>query len=651
VRIPVGRDSTKADLQGTAPLGGLLRRAPVPAPRRRRPVLPAAIVALALLFRCAVVLADTGYLPAHDAYDYDRHAISIAAGDGYPESGYAQDGGPTALRPPAYPYVLGGVYALAADSLTAGRLLNAVLGALAVLLLYLIVAVIWGRRVALLAGALAAVFPPLVLLSRDLLSESLFIVFELAAVLCVLRFRRSGGALRWAVAAGALCGLAALTREVGLLLLVPIALGTWLSHRRRSVRSLLAPALVAISACLAISPWALRNASEFGRFIPVASSTGFSLAGTYNRVSLEGRVHHAAWRTPVLVPEYSALFDRHGIDEATIDANLRTDATRFAWQHPGYVAEATGANLLRLFYLSGDSVVGLGDRPVTQRGIGSGSSLIERLSLAAAVAFALLGVVEIARSQRRARGERWAPTVPRGPWFLWAVPILLVAAAAPVNGLPRYRLPADPFLLILAAVGVAFAWDRVETLRARGGRAIRTAAGVLAVTTIVALPGCGGGSSTAGETGTGSTKQVAPPSAPASQGDPSSRRFVRQGNAICSQLTVEAAGLGQRLRQGVEPNELFGPAIRILERQANRFRALPLSPGDTTTRRYVELFDPLEELVHQRAHAGAIGAIGEEQELDQLISPLAREQREFARASGLTACDVDFGRVFIEAGR
>jgi 4-amino-4-deoxy-L-arabinose transferase-like glycosyltransferase len=606
---------------------------------------------MALLVRCAVVFADTGYLPAHDAYDYDRHAISIAAGDGYPESGYAQDGGPTALRPPAYPYVLGGVYALTGDSLTAGRLLNAALGALAVLLLYLIVEAIWGPRVALLAGAVAAVFPPLVLLSRDLLSESLFIVFELAAVFCVLRFRRSGGALRWAIAAGALCGLAALTREVGLLLVLPVALGTWLSHRRGSARRLLAPAVVAVSACLAISPWTLRNAAEFGRFIPVASSTGFSLAGTYNRVSLEDTAHHAAWRTPVLVPEYSALFDRHGIDEATIDATLRTDATRFAWQHPGYVAEATGANLMRLFYLSGDSVVGLGDRPVTQRGIGSGSSLIERLGLAAAVAFALVGVVEIARSQRRSKADRRAPTVPRGPWFLWAVPILLLAAAAPVNGLPRYRLPADPFLLILAAVGVAFAWDRVAALRARGGRLIRTTAGVLAVTAIVALAGCGGGgSSTAGETGAGSTKQAAPPSAPASQSDPSSRRFVRRGNAICSQLRAEAARLGQRLRQGVGPNELFGPAIRILERQADRFRALPLPPGDATARRYVELFDPLEELVHQRAHAGAIGDLGEEQELDQLIFPLVREQREFARASGLAACDVNFGRVFIEAG-
>ena len=133
---------------------------------------------LALALRVAVIAADSGYEPAHDAFDYDRHARAIAAGDGYPESGYVVDGGPSALRPPGYPYFLGGAYALSGDSVELGRLANAALGALAVLLLYLLANRIWGRRVGLVAAALAAVFPPLVLPSRDLLSEPLFIAIE-----------------------------------------------------------------------------------------------------------------------------------------------------------------------------------------------------------------------------------------------------------------------------------------------------------------------------------------------------------------------------------------------------------------------------------------------------------------------------------------
>jgi len=149
----------------------------------------------------AVIAGDDGYRPHNDAFEYDYYAKSIAAGNGYPESGYLRQRGPTAIRGPAYPYLLGGVYAVSGDSRTVGRVVGAALGALSVLLLYLITRRIWGRRVGLVAAALAAVFPPLVLLSRDLVSETLFIALMLGALLCVLNFRRSGGALRWAAAA------------------------------------------------------------------------------------------------------------------------------------------------------------------------------------------------------------------------------------------------------------------------------------------------------------------------------------------------------------------------------------------------------------------------------------------------------------------
>jgi hypothetical protein len=35
----------------------------------------------------------------------------------------------------------------------------------------------------------------------------------------------------------------------------------------------------------------------------------------------------------------------------------------------------------------------------------------------------------------------------------------MILVATPIAGLPRYRLPADPFLLILAAIGLTWAWS------------------------------------------------------------------------------------------------------------------------------------------------------------------------------------------------
>ncbi|HEU5064244.1 MAG TPA: glycosyltransferase family 39 protein [Solirubrobacterales bacterium] len=418
---------------------------------------PALLVGIALLIRVAAIGGDLDYVPAHDAFDYDRHARSIAAGEGFPESGYAPEGGPTALRPPVYPYFLGAVYAVFGDSVDAGRLAGALLGAASVWLLFLVVLRIWGRRVALVAAAAAAVFPPLVLLSRELLSEQLFIALELGAVLCVLEARASSRPLRWAAAAGALCGIATLTRNPGGVLILPVLIGLWRPQPGAAARGLAAPAVGLLCILLVMTPWTLRNWSEFGRFVPVTSSTGFGLAGTYNDVSMDDADHPAAWRTPVIVPEYEPLFQAPQVDEGTLDATLRREAVQFAWDHPGYAIEVSGRNLLRLFAVSGDSVVGRDSELVVQRGIGSDRLPAERLSLALALVLGAAGALFI-----------WRRRLPRGPLFLWLVPALTVLVALPVAGLPRYRAPADPFILILGAIGISCLWDETRKRWAAG---------------------------------------------------------------------------------------------------------------------------------------------------------------------------------------
>lgn len=426
-------------------------------PVARRWIVPAAIAVVALVLRVGAIGADSGYRPANDAFEYDYLARSISDGDGYPRSGYLLQGGPTAVRGPAYPILLGAVYALSGDSLTAGRLAGAVLGMLTVLLIYLLAKRIWGRRVGIVAAALAAVFPPLVLLSRDLLSESLFIPLELGALLCVLNFRRSGGALRWALAAGVLCGLAALTRNTALALLLAVPLGVWTLQPPFQPRALLAPVLVLAIAALALAPWTLRNFAEFGRFVPLTTSTGITAGGVYNNASYRDPDSHGAWRDPQLVPEFTPLFVTPGIDEAEVDETLRGDASSFAWQHPAYVAEAFAWNLIRMFEIAGGSVVNGRGIAIEDRGIGSADPVSERIGLALAALFAVLGAVAIVRSQRNAGSG--PPRIPRGPLFLWAVPVLTILLTALLNGLPRDRLPADPFLLILAAIGLVWVWE------------------------------------------------------------------------------------------------------------------------------------------------------------------------------------------------
>ena len=609
---------------------------------------PALLILLALAVRTAVVIEDGGYRPEQDAYDYDRHARSIASGDGYPESGYVVDGGPTALRPPGYPYFLGAVYAVSGNSISAGRFANVALGALAVLLLFLIAKRIWGRRVGLVAAGMAAVFPPLVLLSRDLLSESLFTALELGAVLCVLNFRRTGDALRWAAAAGVLTGLGALTRNPGIVLVIPIVVGTWMLRPAFRPRALTAPALVVLCTALTILPWTVRNQIEFGRFVPITSSIGFALSGTYNQGSLHDDLHPGSWRTPVVTPEYGVLFHTAGIDEGTLDATLRRHALRFAWNHPSYVAEVTGQNLLRLFEVTGGSVAGahnVGGHLVADprvvavgRGIGSATPTAERVGLVLAGLLALLGILAIIRSRPRTDTDRAGRIrVPRGPWFLWLVPTVMIIAAAPVNGLPRYRTPADPFLLILAAIGLLWIWDQSAGARKRRAPALKSGAGAtLGALALIAFSGCGGG----GDTST--TSIVTAPNGLEKQ------RYISRADAICRKGLSEATALGRGFTYhggdalSVITEGLVKPGIPILERFATRLRALQPRPVDSNLQAYLGLFDPGEVLLRQRLHAGEKGDLNQAHNLELLLVSIGDEQRELGRRFGFHECDVDF---------
>ena len=114
------------------------------------------------------------------------------------------------VRPPTYPYLLAAVTRSPGDSYTAGRLANALLGVMAAGLVFLIARRLWDDRAALAAAAVSAVAPPLVYLSVALMSEALFVVLELAAVLALLCWR-DDRRLRFVLVAGVLCGLRALT--------------------------------------------------------------------------------------------------------------------------------------------------------------------------------------------------------------------------------------------------------------------------------------------------------------------------------------------------------------------------------------------------------------------------------------------------------
>src|SRR3954451_22065774 len=169
------------------------------------------ILVAALVVRVAQIAATPHWAPIGDPADYARHAVSIADGHGMADS-FLPGGGPSALRPPAYPYFLGGVFAVSGDSFTAGRVAAALAGVVSVALMGLIAEVLWSRRGALIAMAIAAIYPPLVLLSGTLLSEPLALPLVLGLLWLLLLFRDRPRPGWVAPVAGLLFALALLDR-------------------------------------------------------------------------------------------------------------------------------------------------------------------------------------------------------------------------------------------------------------------------------------------------------------------------------------------------------------------------------------------------------------------------------------------------------
>lgn len=386
-----------------------------------------AILFAALAIRCAWVLATPDYRLVHDALDYNRHAISIARGDGFALS-YGRE---TAFRPPAYPIFLAAVYWIFGPSLEWARLANALVGTGIVALIGVISWQVWDRRVALIAMALAAVYVPLILVGQSVMSEPLFVLCMLGAIAAALR--------GWALAAGVLMGLAILGRANALILLLPLAWAIWNGPR---------PALIMIlAAALTVIPWTIRNSVVLDHFVPVSTQLGSALAGTYNSEAMNNNENPAAWMSLKRVDDYRPIFNQvRETNEAVLEKQLRSASLEYIKDHPG--------SPLKVAYWTTRRMLDLGgwDWAIHTAGTVSAG---KRAGAAGILCFWLFAILAIAGAcTKRAR---------EAPLWLWAVPVLMyLGVVFLVVETPRYRMAIDPFVIMLAALAL--------NALARGGR-------------------------------------------------------------------------------------------------------------------------------------------------------------------------------------
>jgi 4-amino-4-deoxy-L-arabinose transferase-like glycosyltransferase len=408
--------------------------------RRHDIMLVAALLAVGLGVRLLVVWATRHSFGLRaDGADYFRIASSLAHGHGFGHSVIAPARGASAFRPPLYPFLLGGLFKVTGPSVAAARVLNAFVGTAALAVIGLLAFRVGGRRVGIVALAIGAVYPPLLLAGYAVQYEALYTLLTCGALVAGLRHAKQPGAWRWVVLSGVLVGFGVLCRESAAILLVPLGVLVWTSAPSARVRLVRLGVLVAC--CVAIvAPWTIRNAVRLHAFVPVSTSLGFAAGGTYNATSAAVPGNGGVWIYPLDDPANRRLVSAPTLNEVQVDAALRRASLRYVSDHPAYLGTVVASNTVRLFDLRGTK---------DARAIAPFVPYDDTLLLGAVVGFYVFAALAV--------GGAFTKRARQVPVAVWLVPILLTAGIVLVGANIRYRAPIEPYVVLLGALALVSA--------------------------------------------------------------------------------------------------------------------------------------------------------------------------------------------------
>lgn len=267
--------------------------------KRIKPFLPAiSIFCIALLVRIVYNLTVArDYYPLHDSLGYqiiafnilDKHCFCLS-----PQNTAVS----TVTRVPLWPLLISAVSLVAGRANIFARLFLSFADAGTCVLIYLFARDLFNRRLGLVAGLIACIYPALYIYTGWMYAEALFTFLLTAICYCVLRIQRNEGKSRslW-ILCGVLLALLALTRPNGIVVAGLVILwAAFLVWHKRLPRGALIGALIAVAiTCALILPWTIRNYLVSHRFVPLAVGDGQVLLGAYNNTVLTEPDYLGLW--------------------------------------------------------------------------------------------------------------------------------------------------------------------------------------------------------------------------------------------------------------------------------------------------------------------------------------------------------------------
>ena len=287
---------------------------------------------------------------------------------------------------------------------------------------------VFGRRVGLAAGYGVALYGLLIYYDGELLTPTLTIALQLAAIAAALmaRDRARGGARLW-FASGALAGLASVVTAPSLLIAAALAVAA-----RRSTWAVL------LGTALAIAPVTLRNLERGGELIPISGNGGINLYVGNNpnydeTVAIRPDLH---WNRLAQEPHRAGVRTAGGTSSYFVAKVLR-----YAGSDPAGFARLQ-LKKLRLFLAGNEIPRNQEIYPARTYSPVLGVLLWKVPGLAFPFGVLMpLGVLGLAVAARRAP-------------LLAAIVLLYSAGILAFFITARYRVPLVPLLLVFAAEGV-----------------------------------------------------------------------------------------------------------------------------------------------------------------------------------------------------
>ncbi|HVU65617.1 MAG TPA: glycosyltransferase family 39 protein [Ktedonobacteraceae bacterium] len=414
--------------------------------QRIKPFLPALFLfCLALLVRVLYnVTVAHAYYPKYDSAAYQSIAFNLIDEHCFCLHPHIT----TVYRPPLWPWLIAALSLIFGRADIYDRLFLCCLGAGTCVLIYLFARDLFGRRIGLVAGLMASVYPALYLYDGWMYTESLYTFLLMAICYCVLRIQRSSGKRRrlWLLCA-VLLTLLSFTRPNGILMLALVIGWTLVLSWRKILhsRALVHVALATLVAVLLIAPWTIRNYLVSQSFVPVATGDGTVLLGAYNDTVLTSTDNQGIWINPLrTTPQNKQLLQPFPLYTCTAPCEMaREEASKIAAEQ-WIKAHLSTMPVLMLYHLRNfwTPYTREADLPMERFPAQASSAIVHTMSITFPPVIFVLAACGLIVTMKRF----WRELL-----FIYLVILTTLGEALFYYGSSRFRAPIEPLLILLAA--------------------------------------------------------------------------------------------------------------------------------------------------------------------------------------------------------